>query len=119
MQTMEQKKRADHTISFLEDFIKEHLDEDLSLVRLAELVYLNPSYLSRIYKQETGRNLTEFIDSIRLLKAKDLLKNDNMRINDIARRVGYETATSFTRFFKKATGCSPQEYREKYILRTT
>lgn len=116
-QTQEQKKRADHTIGFLEKFIEEHIQEDLSLVRLAEQVYLNPSYLSRIYKQETGRNLTDFIDSIRLSRAKELLHTDNMRINDIARRIGYETATSFTRFFKKATGCSPQEYRERQLVK--
>lgn len=117
MQKMEQKKRADNIIDYLQGFIKEYLDEDLSLVRLAEQVHLNPSYLSRIYKQETGRNLTEFIDSTRLIKAKDLLKSENSRINDIARRVGYESATSFTRFFKKSTGHSPQEYREKHIIR--
>lgn len=116
MQTIEQKKRADNIIDFLQGFIKENLDEDLSLVRLAEQVHLNPSYLSRIYKQETGRNLTEFIDSTRLTKAKNLLKSENSRINDIARRVGYESATSFNRFFKKATGYSPQEYREKHLF---
>lgn len=117
MQKVDQKKRADHMIDYLQGFIMSHLDEDLSLVRLAEQVHLNPSYLSRIYKQETGRNLTEFIDSTRLIKAKDLLKSENLKISDIARRVGYESATSFTRFFKKATGHSPQEYREKHILR--
>lgn len=116
MQKVEQKKRADHIIDFLQEFIRNHLDEDLSLVRLAEQVYLNPSYLSRIYKQETGNNLTEFIESSRLMQAKRLLHSENLRIGEVARRVGYETASSFTRFFKKATGCSPQEYKEKQLI---
>lgn len=116
MQKVEQKKRADHIIDFLQEFIRNHLDEDLSLVRLAEQVYLNPSYLSRIYKQETGNNLTEFIDSTRLMQAKRLLHSENLRVGEVARRVGYETASSFTRFFKKATGCSPQEYKEKHMI---
>lgn len=118
LQKSEQKKRADNMISFIQDFIVNHLGEDLSLVRLSEQVYLNPSYLSRIFKQETKRNLTEFIDAARIQKAKELLVNENMRINEIARQVGYETATSFTRFFKNLTGCSPQEFRDAQIIRT-
>lgn len=112
LQTLEQKKRADNIISYVQQFILSHLGEDLSLVRLSEQVYLNPSYLSRLFKRETKRNLTEFIDASRIQKAKELLSNDSVKINEVARQVGYETATSFTRFFKNITGLSPQEYRD-------
>lgn len=114
LQSEEQKKRADNTIEYIQRFVEDHLSEDLSLVRLAEQVYLNPSYLSRIYKQLTGTNLSEFIDNARVNKAKELLLEDNIKIHEVAKMVGYETAASFTRFFKKICGCSPQEYQEKY-----
>lgn len=117
VQKIEQKRRADNIISFIQNFIVTHLGEDLSLVRLSEKVYLNPSYLSRIFKQETKKNLTEFIDVARIQRAKELLVNENIKINEIARQVGYETATSFTRFFKSSTGCSPQEFRDSQMIR--
>lgn len=112
LQTEEQKNRADNTVDFIKKYVMEHLNEDLSLVRLAEQVYLNPSYLSRLYKQVTNTNLSEFIDSARIDKAKELLKRDKVKINEVAKAVGYETAASFTRFFRKILGCSPQEYQD-------
>ena len=112
LQTEEQKKRADNAVIYIQSFIEDHLNEDLSLVRLAEQVYLNPSYLSRLYKQMTGINLSEFIDSARVKKASQLLQKENVKIHEVARGVGYETAASFTRFFRKAAGCTPQEYHE-------
>jgi two-component system response regulator YesN len=73
-------------------------------------VYLNPSYLSRFYKLSTGINLSHYIDSVRIEKAKQLLKSENLKIYKVAKAVGYETPASFTRFFKKIVGISPQEY---------
>lgn len=114
IQSDEQKSRADNTIHYIQQFIEEHLSEDLSLVRLAEQVYLNPSYLSRLYKQITGMNLSETIDHARITKAKQLLEKENIRIQEVSKAVGYETAASFTRFFKRNTGRSPQEYYDTY-----
>jgi two-component system, response regulator YesN len=114
-QSKEQKKRADNAIEYIQKFIEEHLSEDLSLVRLAEQVYLNPSYLSRIYKQAMGTNISDFIDNARIKKAKELLGRENVKIYEVAKSVGYETAASFTRFFRKMTGLSPQEYYESYL----
>lgn len=112
LQIREEKNRADNAIDYIQKFVEDHLSEDLSLVRLAEQVYLNPSYLSRIYKQITGKNLSDFIDNARIKKAKELLKRENVKIHEVAKSVGYETAGSFTRFFRKVSGLSPQEYHE-------
>lgn len=73
-------------------------------MRLAELHHFNPSYLSRLFKQEKGTNLSEFIDDCRIRRAKELLQNTDLMIREIAIRVGYEAAHSFTRLFKKLTG---------------
>lgn len=112
LQSDEQKSRADTTIEYLQKFIRGHLGEDLSLIRLAEQVYLNPSYLSRLFRQVKGINLSDYIERERILKAKELLTKETIKINEVARQTGYETAASFTRFFKKMVGCSPLEYQE-------
>lgn len=94
-------------------YVQEHLAGDLSLTRIGEEVALNPFYLSRLFKQLTGDNLTELIAAERLAKAQEWLKETNDKIQDIALRVGFESAAYFTRFFKKSTGMTPQEYRER------
>lgn len=106
-----EKNRAAQAVEFIRNHIEEHLNEDLSLVRLAELIYFNPSYLSRLFKQECGVNLSEYIEERRVKKAKELLKTHELKIADVGARVGYDAPHSFTRFFKKITGLTPQEYR--------
>lgn len=104
--------RAAGAVQEIGSYIEEHLDEDLSLVRLSKRFHFNPSYLSRVFKQESGMNLSDFIEKARLRKAKELLAGESLRIHEIGTKVGYESPHSFTRFFKKATGTTPQEYRE-------
>ncbi|WP_372631094.1 helix-turn-helix domain-containing protein [Cohnella sp.] len=104
--------RAAGAMEEIGQYVEGHLEEDLSLVRLARRFHFNPSYLSRVFKQENGMNLSEFIDRARLRKAKEMLAQEGMRINEIGAKVGYESPHSFTRFFKKSTGTTPQEYRE-------
>jgi two-component system response regulator YesN len=84
----------------------------LSLIRLSEQVRLNPSYLSRLYRQTTGVTLSDFIDHERIALAKELPSGAYVHVQDVAQQTGYESAMSFTRFFKKNTGHSPQEYRQ-------
>ncbi|MFS0868556.1 response regulator transcription factor [Paenibacillus xylanilyticus] len=112
-----EQERANAVIHSLCTYITEHLEEDLSLVRLAELYHFNPSYLSRFFKQEMGINLSEFIDELRIRRAKDLLRNADLMVREVALQVGYEAAHSFTRFFKKVTGMTPQEFRESLMVR--
>ncbi len=102
-------------ISNVNKYINENLDKDLSLVTLSENVYLNPSYLSRIYKQITGINLSDYVRNIRISKAKELLQNNSLKIHEIAKSVGYESAAYFTRIFKNTTNLTPQEYRDAIL----
>lgn len=99
----------------VKQYIAEHLNEDISLARMAEKVYFNPSYLSRLFKQITGTNLSSYTNGVRLDKAKELLKNNDMKIHEIAAAVGYESASYFTQFFKRTLKISPQEYRDKMM----
>ncbi|MGG6310650.1 response regulator transcription factor [Paenibacillus macerans] len=92
-------------------YIEQNISEDLSLVRLADEFHFNPSYLSRMFKQERGVNLSEYIDELRIRKAKELLRRAELKVAEVGWLIGYEMPQSFTRFFKKWTGLTPQEYR--------
>ncbi|MEK0313270.1 response regulator transcription factor [Cohnella sp. 56] len=107
-----ERNRAAEAIRKVQAYIGAHLDEDLSLVRLAGYIHFNPSYLSRLFKQESGVNLSEYIEAARIERAKELLRGDDLKVLEVGVRVGYEASQSFTRFFKKALGVTPQEYRE-------
>ena len=85
---------------------------DLSLCTLSEKLHLNPSYLSRRFKELTRRTLTEVILRIRMETACELLKTTSYRISEIAQMVGYETAANFSKVFKKAMKMTPREYRD-------
>ncbi|GIP57490.1 hypothetical protein J15TS10_13040 [Paenibacillus woosongensis] len=113
LQSQEEERRARDVITVIQKHVQDHLHDpdEISLVRLAELVFFNPSYLSRLFKQVTGTNLSEYISACRMTRAKRLLENPDVKIQDVAELVGYGTATNFTRSFRKATHMTPQEYR--------
>jgi two-component system response regulator YesN len=117
LQNEEQKKRADIAVDYIQKYVRVHLGEDLSLVKLAELVYLNPSYLSRLFKQVKGSNLSDYIDNERIEAAMRMLEKETVKIHEVAKMTGYDSAASFTRFFRKMAGCSPLEYHENFLSR--
>lgn len=119
-QLMERQRQArDESVHRVIDkvhrIIRERLAEDVSLTALAEAVYLNPTYLSELYKRITGSNLSDTIASVRMERAKELLADSSMKIHEIAASIGFENAGYFTRFFRKHAGMGPQEYRNQNI----
>ncbi|MBW4081141.1 response regulator [Paenibacillus sp. S150] len=119
LQSQEEARRAKAVVTIIQKHILEHLHDpdETSLVRLAELVYFNPSYLSRLFKQVTEINLSEYITGARMGKAKQLLGNPDIKIQEVAELVGYGTATNFTRSFRKSMNMTPQEYRSLVLSR--
>jgi two-component system response regulator YesN len=110
--TTDQKNHSDRLVQDIEKYIVEHLHTDLSLTRLGEHVHLNPTYLSRLYKQITGKGISDYIMETRIEKSKLLLARQDKRIHEIALEVGYQSGIAFTRFFRKIMNVSPQEYRD-------
>jgi two-component system response regulator YesN len=94
-------------------YIRENPGADLSLYALSEKVFLNPSYLSRRFKEETGKNISDAVQDFRLEEACRLLRGTERRINQIAALVGYESPAYFSNIFKRRFGVSPQEYRDR------
>ncbi|QJD84687.1 response regulator transcription factor [Cohnella herbarum] len=99
-------------IGILLKYIHQNMDKDLSLIRLADVAYLNSSYLSHLFKQQVGMNLSDYVKVERIRICKEMLTNPKYKIHEIARNVGYDNASYFSRFFKKMTGITPQEYRK-------
>ena len=102
-------------VAYIKNYIETHLEGDLSLTKLADLLHFNHSYLSRMYKQVTGISLSEYISEVKINKARELLRKDNIKVNEISIALGFETPSYFTRFFKKHTNLTPQEYRESLL----
>lgn len=74
---------------------------------------LHPSYLSQVYKKVMNQSLRQYIIAMRLNAAKEMLKDPTVKIQTIAEKVGMNTASYFTHFFKKYMDVTPQEYRSQ------
>jgi AraC-type DNA-binding domain-containing proteins len=83
----------------------------LSLEELGKLVHLHPVYLSKLYKQETGSNLSSHISLKRLEKAAQLLTDSTLHVVDISLLVGYKKSQYFIKLFKEQYGITPYQYR--------
>lgn len=92
--------------------IDSDLTADLSLHRQAEMLNVNASYLSTLFKKETGMTLTEYVSKKRVDHAAFLLASTNMQIQNIAQHCGIFDVNYFTKIFKKIKGKTPKEYRE-------
>ena len=88
------------------------LTADLSLKTQAELLNVNPSYLSTLFKKETGYTLTEYVNKKRIENAILLLNTTAMQIQEIAQYCGIPDVNYFTKIFKKQIGKTPKEYRD-------
>jgi two-component system response regulator YesN len=95
----------------IQKYINRNISDNVSLTALSNEFCYNSSYLSRLYKNITGEGLSEYINRVRIENAKTLLKNQELKISVITDLIGFKTPSYFTRFFKKATGYTPQEYR--------
>ena len=98
----------------IEDLIQEHLrDSGYGVQQIADDLGFSPAYLSRIYKERTGRNIIDRITEVRLEKAEELLSGTDMPITEICRATGYSSSSYFHRVFRKKHLISPGEYRQK------
>lgn len=94
-------------------YIHDHLDQSLSLSQVARHVHMNPNYFSEVFKRDTGQNYIEFVTQAKLRKAMVMLSETPAKISEVANQIGYEDIKYFNRLFKKFTGQTPSEHREK------
>jgi two-component system sensor histidine kinase YesM len=98
--------------------VYENFDKPLSLDILGEAVHLHPAYLSKIFKEETNINLSNYITDIRMQKAAELLEQTGLKVNEIMYLTGYRKSQHFTKLFKEKFGVTPMEYRRKKQIST-
>lgn len=102
-----------HIINPALEYMQQHFCEQITLSDVAAHIYANPTYLSRVIKQETGMGFTELLTKLRIEAAKKMLKDPTYKINEIAAKVGYINPRYFTYTFKKYTGCTPYNFRSE------
>lgn len=112
----QEQNTSNYAIYQVEQYIRLHYHEDITLNSLADLVYLNPNYLSNIFAQVTGCTLNKYIKQIRMEKAQELLLNTNMKVSDISQAVGYPNTSYFCKTFQKLYGATPERFRQRDII---
>ncbi|WP_028308993.1 response regulator transcription factor [Desulfitibacter alkalitolerans] len=98
----------------IKNFICGNYQHRLTLNILADFVHYNPSYISSLFKKITGQGITEYITEVRIKKAKELLINKNISMDEVADEVGLNNNSYLTAIFKRKVGISPSEYRRKF-----
>lgn len=112
----EKRKNNDYISSFVLDYIHNNYMEDIYLDLIATKLNISPNYLSTLFKDKTGVNFIDYINSIRVDKAKELLVTGTKKVIEIASVTGFKSIQSFIRTFKRYTSKTPNEYRKDYYL---
>lgn len=102
----------DKVIDTISTYVYEHYQQ-ASLEGASQLVHLNPVYISKYFKEKTGRNFSDLVVEVKMEKAAIFLKNPDFKIYEISELTGYSNAKNFTRTFRKYFGKTPREYRNE------
>ncbi len=98
------------------NYIQKHYKEQITLNIVAEHVYVSTSYLSRMFKKELGINFIDYLNGLRIEKAKELLMDPKYKTYEVAEKVGINDAHYFSRLFKKYVGISPTEFKDSVLI---
>lgn len=94
-------------------YIDMNYNQDISLSGLAETFYISPNYLSAVFNGKNGLSLKDYLNRLRIDKAKKLLGDTDLKISEVSRKVGYSQVSYFGSIFRKLEGCTPKEYRNR------
>lgn len=113
---MKQERRAHASlVELVQAIIKSRISENISLQQVADQVFISPNYLSRLFKEETGENFSEFTIRVKMEKAAELLHDPTCRVYEINEMLGYKSLQHFYKLFKRIFDCTPTEYRERVL----
>ena len=95
------------------DWIMDHIHENVTIERIAKEVYLNPTYFCELFKLQCGETVLDYITKARVKKAKELLLQTDLKIYEVAQKVGYSDTKYFSKLFKRYDGSLPSKYKER------
>jgi two-component system, response regulator YesN len=108
----QRRKSTSHgTIKAILTLVENEIDQEMTLHAVADRLYVNSSYLSRLFKQETGKAFSTYVLERKMERAKTILQEEGARVYDAASAVGYRDVSYFTRVFRKYWGVTPGEVR--------
>jgi len=102
--------RSVDTISAVKIYIQENLSGDLTLDHVSEQVFISPKYLSKLFKEETGIVYSEYVTNQRMERARELMTQREITVEQVANTVGYRTPAYFIKKFKEIHGCTPKNF---------
>ncbi|NOU65341.1 response regulator [Paenibacillus sp. LMG 31461] len=105
--------RSSNVIEQIQKFISENYAKNLAIAEIAAYVYLSQTYVSLLFKQETGETIYEYLMKVRIAKAKELLVDPRIKFYEVCELVGYTDPSYFSKLFKKMTGLTPSAYRDQ------
>ena len=97
----------------VKDYMREHYNEEIRRDDMASLVYVTPNYLSKLFNEENGMSMREYLNDVRIEEAKKLILTTSMSISEIACSVGMDNISYFSTVFRKLCGCSPIEWKAR------
>lgn len=103
--------RAGSLCSIARQYIDTHYQNDISLDDVSRELDISPYYFSKLFKEEAGVTFIEYLTTLRMDKAKELLADKTKSVKDVCAAVGYQDPNYFSRIFKRSVGCTPTEYR--------
>lgn len=111
-EVLEERKKTykNHIVTSVKKYICEHVEEKLTLNETASVFHISPNYLSLLFKKYNDIGFSEYISQMKITRAKELMAEGNLRIYEIADKLGFESAFYFSKVFKKITGCAPRDY---------
>lgn len=114
MQCRDEVKNSQDVLDIVLDYMNKNFSKNLTREDISGLVYLNPDYLSRLFKRKVGLSLNSYLIMKRIEMAKQLLCESSTPVSVISAQVGYDNFAYFTKLFKEKTGLSPNEFRKKH-----
>lgn len=108
----EHKKIENETMSNILEYVDKNFCSDISIQDLSQRFYVNPNYISQLFKKELGKSFTEYLTNLRVRYACELLSNSELSLQNVADKTGYNDYFYFSKVFKKIIGKTPSKYRE-------
>ncbi|OXM83404.1 response regulator [Paenibacillus rigui] len=105
--------KSRHVIERIRAVMEQRYAENLTVSDVAESVYLSSTYVSLLFKQETGETVYEYLTKVRIERAKEMLRDPRVKFYEVSEAVGYADPSHFSKIFKKYTGWTPSGYRDQ------